>query len=93
MGSKPLRIRFDEKDGFIKIYDGISYLVLFAPGQYDAIYNRISGKSGITDSVNHNFATIRIDTYNSLPIEKALTFHNAIILIKSVVKKNKNNYY
>ena len=29
MGSKPLRIRFDEIDGFIKIYDGIRYLVLF----------------------------------------------------------------
>ena len=29
MGAKPLRIRFDEIDGFIKIYDGIRYLVLF----------------------------------------------------------------
>ena len=28
MGSKPLRIRFDERDGFIKIYDEIRYLVL-----------------------------------------------------------------
>ena len=25
MGSKPLRIRFDEIDEFIKIYDGIRY--------------------------------------------------------------------
>ena len=29
----------------------------------------------------------------SLPIEKILTFHNVIILIKSVVIKNKNDYY
>ena len=29
MGSKPLRIRFDKIDGFIKIYDGTKYLVLF----------------------------------------------------------------
>ena len=29
MGAKPLRIRFDEIDGFIKIYDGIRYLILF----------------------------------------------------------------
>ena len=29
MSSKPLRIRFDEIDGFIKIYAGIRYLVLF----------------------------------------------------------------
>ena len=41
---------------------------------------------------NHNFAKIRIDSYNSLPIGKTLIFH-VIILIKSVVNKNKNNYY
>ena len=29
-GSKPLRIRFDEVDGFIKVYDGIRYLALFS---------------------------------------------------------------
>ena len=29
MGWKPLRIRFDKIDGFIKIYDGTKYLVLF----------------------------------------------------------------
>ena len=66
MGAKPLRIRFDEIDGFIKIYDGIRYLVLLGPEQYDAIYNSIryliSEKSGITDTINHNFAIIRIDS-------------------------------
>ena len=31
--------------------------------------------------------------YDSLPVEKILAFHNAIIFIKSVVNKNKNNYY
>ena len=45
------------------------------------------------DSINHNFGKIRIDSSNSLPIEKILTFHNVIILIKSVVNKNKSNYY
>ena len=29
MGPKPLRIRFDEIDGFIKICDGIRYLLFF----------------------------------------------------------------
>ena len=32
MGTKPLHIRFEKIDGFIKIYDGIRYLVLFGPG-------------------------------------------------------------
>ena len=36
----------------------------------------------ITDNINHNFARIRINSYNSLPIEKALTFHNVRIFIK-----------
>ena len=33
--------RFNEIDGFIKIYDGVRYLALFGSGLYDAIYNRI----------------------------------------------------
>ena len=61
-------------------------------GGNDAIYDKIrylkSEERGITDGMNHNFAIIRIDSYNSLPIEKALAFHNVIILIKSVVNKN-----
>ena len=90
-------IRFDKIDGFIKIYDEVRYLVLFASETYNEIYDkiryRISKKRDITDSINYNFARIRIDSYNSLPIEKTITFHNVIILIKSVVNKNKNEYY
>ena len=63
---------------------------------YDEIYNRIrylkSVKGGITNGINHNFARIRSSSYNSLAIEKTLTFH-VIILIKSVGNKNKNHYY
>ena len=31
--------------------------------------------------------------HNSLPIAKKLTIHSVMILIKSVVNKNKNEYY
>ena len=48
----------------------------------------INKNSGITDSMNHNFGKIRINSYNSLLIEKILTFHNLIILIQSVANKN-----
>ena len=41
MGSLPLRSRFNEIDVYIKIFDGIRYLVLFDPGSYDEIYDRI----------------------------------------------------
>ena len=60
---------------------------------FDEIKYLISEKNVITDSVNNNFGKTRIDSYNYLPIAKILTFHNVIILIKSVVNKNKNNYY
>ena len=83
-GAKPLSIRFDKINGFIKIYDGIRYLVLFDYGWCDKICNRIrsliSEKSGIADSINHNFARIRINSYNSLPVEKILTFHSKLLI-------------
>ena len=97
MGAKPLRTMFDKIDEFITIYNGIRYLVLFGPERYDAIYDRIryliSEKSGATHGISHDFKRIKFDSYNSLPIEKKLTFHNVTILIKSVLDKNKNNYY
>ena len=92
-----MRIRFSKIDGFIKTHNGIRCLVLLDYGWFDKICDRIkyliSKKSGITNSINHNFEKIRNDSYNSLPIEKILTFHNVIKLIKSVVNKNKNNCY
>ena len=85
MGTKPLRIRFNKIDGFIKIYVEIRYLILYDYKRYNAIYDRIkyliSEKSGIIDSNNNNFSRIRIDSCNSLT------------LIKSTVNKNKNEYY
>ena len=77
-----MRIRFNKIEGFIKIHDKIRYLVLFDYSYCDKICDMIkyliSGKSGITDSITHNFGKIRIDSYNSLPIEKILTFNNLL---------------
>ena len=61
------------------------------------IYNRIrylvSVKSGITYVISQNYAKIKVDSYGPLPLEKTMTFHNVIILIKPVCNKDKNNYY
>ena len=96
-GPKPLGIRFDKIDGFVRVCGESRYLVLFDDGLFDKIFDKvkylISEKSGITNSINHNSGKIRIDSHNSLPIEKISTFHNVIILIKLVVNKNKNEYY
>ena len=42
MGAKPLLIWFDKVHEFIKTYDGIRYLVLFASEIYNLIYDRIN---------------------------------------------------
>ena len=96
IGANPLLIRFDKVGGFIRNYDRTRYLVLFGSEKYDAIYNRIryleSQKSGIIYVFSHNYAKIKVDSYDSLPLEKILTFY-VIILIKSVFNKNQNHYY
>ena len=88
IGAKPLCIRFDKVDGFIGVYDGNWYLVLFGPKKFDAIYNRIryliSLKRDIKYVISHNHAS-----YDSLTLEKTFTLHNVTILIKSVLIKIK----
>ena len=90
--SKPLQIRFDKRHGLIRIYDETRYLTLFASEKYDAISNRtrylISLKSGMTYIFSHYFAKIKVDFYDSLPIEKILTLYNVIIHIKPFLNKN-----
>ena len=50
-------IRFDEVNGFCRVYYEIRYLVSSDPEKYDVIYNRIryltSQKSGITHVFPH----------------------------------------
>ena len=97
IGVETVRIKFNKIEGFIKIHDKIRYLVLFNYSYcnkmcYEIKYLLIE-KGGITDSINQNFARIRIDSDDSLFIEKILTFHNVIIPIKSVFNKNKHEYY
>ena len=73
-----MHIRFDNIDGFIKIHDKTRYLVLFNYSYCDKICDKIeyliSEKSGITDTINHNLSRIRIESYDSLPIEKNIHF-------------------
>ena len=97
IGPKPLRIKFDKINGFIRTYEGTRYLTLFSSEKYDVIYNRIryliSLKSRITNIFSHYFAKIKVNSYDSVPIERRLTLHNVIIQIKSVLNKDKNHYY
>ena len=42
---------------------------------------------------SHNYARIKIDSYDSLFPEKTLTLYNFIILTESVLNKDQNHYY
>ena len=91
----PLLIGFDQINGFIRVYAGTRYLVLFGGKKYYIIHNRIryliGVKSGST-CVSHNYANIKVDSYDFFS-EKTMTFQNVIIPIKSVFNKDKNSYY
>ena len=85
--SKPLRVTFDKIDEFMDgVYDETRYLVLFGAEKYDSNYNRIryliGVKSGILYVFSHNYARIKVNSYDSLSL-----------LIKSVFNKDKNYYY
>ena len=43
--------------------------------------------------ISNNYTKFKVDSYDFLPLEKTLTFHNVIIPIKSVFNKDKNNFY
>ena len=70
----PLRIRVNKIDVFNRVYDKTRYLVLFGSEKYDSTYNRIkyliSIKNGITYIISHNYAKSKVDSYDSLPLEK-----------------------
>ena len=90
-------VRFDKIDGTIIIYHGSRFLTLFGTKKYDVIYDRIryliSLKSSIAYIFSHYFPKIKVDSFDSLPIEKTLTLYNVVTLIKSVLNKVKNPYW
>ena len=64
--SKPLHLRFDKIDGFIRVHDRTRYLVLFGSEKDDSIDDRIrylvSVTSGITYIISHNYAAMKVDS-------------------------------
>ena len=95
MGAKPLCIRFDKVDGFIKIYDETRYLLSFGPKNMIQFMIELDILQ-VKEVVLHIVLIIILqesELIQVIPIEKTLTFHNVIVLIKSVFNKNENNYY
>ena len=59
----------------------------------DRIRYVIGLKIGITYVFFNNFAEMKIQSNDDLPLEETLNLHNVIILIKSVFNKDQNHYY
>ena len=43
--------------------------------------------------ITHSYAKTKEHSFESFPLEKMITFHNVIILIKPFFNKDKGNYY
>ena len=89
--SRPLRIRFDRIDWFL----WTRYLTFLGSKKYDGIFDRIryliSLKSGIKYIFSHYFPKSKLILW-FFAYRKKLTLH-AIIFVKSVLDKSKNQYY
>ena len=79
-GGKPLLNRFNKIDGFIRIYDGTRYLILFGPEKYDAIYEKVRFLTGQKTGTTYVFLIIMQKSKwiyivpFTLPLEKTMTF-------------------
>ena len=91
IAAKPLCVRFNKKDGFIRVYNVTRYLVLFGGEKNIDFYNRRGYPTGVNSYfiyfISHKYVKIKVNSYNLLSLKKALTFH-VIILIKSVFNKS-----
>ena len=80
-------LEFMMEQDIIRVYDGTRYSVLFGAVinmQFTIGLDILSQKSSITYVFSHSHAKVKIDSCDCLPLEKKLTLHNVIILIKSV---------
>ena len=94
-GSKPLRIKFDEANGFIRVYRGIRYLLLFGPENMMLftveLYILLAGKAAL-----HMIFLIIMQKLELILMILCLYkkyLQNVVTLIKSLLNKDKNHYY
>ena len=93
-GPKPLRIRIDKIDGFIISLDGkIKYLILLDYILFNKICDQIkyviNKKRVITNSFNHTFGKIRIDSIIFYLLKKILACH--VIILSQLLIRMKIN--
>ena len=50
-------------------------------------------KSNVLEIYSHKYITIKVDSDDDLPLEKARNIHNVVIFVESVFNKNYNHCY
>ena len=88
--AKLLPIRFDKKDGFIRVYDGTRYLVLFGFENYLQLYKSKKQYNIYVFSLLYEKSKLILSILYLW--KKYLTLHNLIILIKRLLNKDQNHY-
>ena len=63
-------------------------MMLFIKGLHILLPKR----SSLIYVFSHNYKKVKIDSYHSLSLEKTLTLHNDIKLIKSVLNEDQNHH-
>ena len=97
-GAKPLRIVFGKADGYIRKYDKTRYLAFFHSDEkceriFDRIRYFIMLKSNISDIYCHKYTKFEIKSNDVLSLDKAITMHDVIILVKFFFNENHSRYY
>ena len=90
IGAKSLRIKFDKVDEFIRVYDGTRYYLALKNMPFFIGLDTLQAKK----MVSHNYARTKVDSYDSLPLEKtsilnmlSRSLSSFLIKIKSTTTK------
>ena len=76
-GAKPLHVLFNKTDGYNRKYDSTKYLALFQSDEkHETNFSRMSYlimlKSNISVNYSHKYKKIKINSGDSLSLEKAI---------------------
>ena len=85
-----MHISFDKIDGFIRVYDGTRYLVLFGFENYLQLYKSKKQYNIYVFSLLYEKSKLILSILYLW--KKYLTLHNLIILIKRLLNKDQNHY-
>ena len=100
----PLYLIISEVDEYVKEKNGSKYLVFDSANENNEVLKKYAGlwyvikneietiNEGKKGKYDIDFMKIKFDTYDNLPLNKTLKFHNMIIVIRSVFEEDGKFY-